>query len=109
MITDPQRRLLAILAADTSGLTPRRIAKQMWPDSPAWNRRTHRRGAGGGGAGTPGGTMPMKAGTMLRRLESDRLVSQYDPHRNRLDEYRWWITPQGRAALATTKPRGSTR
>lgn len=83
-LTGPQARTLAALATATApregsthvpAASPRQIAHALWPDSPAWERRTNMRG---GRNGAVGGTMPMKAATLLWRLADRGLASQDD-------------------------------
>ncbi len=68
-LTEPQHRALVALIelADSSRVpggppmfwvAPRALAKALWPDSPAWERRT--RFGAVGNQGALGGTMPMK-------------------------------------------------
>lgn len=71
--------------------SPRAFARKMWPDSPAWNRVTHRGGAGGPG-GAQGGTMPMKGARMLWTLH--RLGLAYTPLLSPVSE--WKPTAWGR-------------
>ena len=63
--------------------TAREVARFLWPDSPAWERRTkmHR-----GRNGSMGGTMPMKAGRILWGLSAKGHVEQY---KNSLGTYVW--------------------
>ena len=81
-LTEPQRLMLLAVADTLDGMrakaeergqahpdvyvTPRQMAQVRWPDSEAWNRHTSRHD---GKSGAAGGTMPMKAATMLGRLE----------------------------------------
>lgn len=77
MITAPQRRALEVLRdradEDASrlgydhGVTGRELARNLWPDSPAWDRRTRFHATSNQGA--VGGTMPMLGAKMGRRLE----------------------------------------
>ncbi len=88
-LTVPQRRMLEFLR-DGGKSAPRALAKKMWPDSVGWSKRTRKFGTNDPGA--IGGTMPMKAATLLWRLHSKNLAA--------LDEYdRWTITPDGLRAL----------
>lgn len=100
-LTPPQQAALRALAAacdaphGTAALpwghaSARQVARLMWPESPAWTKRTHRRGASGG-AGAVGGTMPMKAAAVLWRLHAAGLVDE--------DDRRWSLTAAGRRAL----------
>lgn len=101
-LTGPQRAALAALAAavDTGrhGLpgdrwaSPRDVARLLWPDSPAWTKRTRRYGTGHNGA--MGGTMPMKAATMLHRLAAAGLASDRGG-----EVSEWRITDAGRRVL----------
>jgi len=96
-LTDPQRRLLRVLAdePDERGMSPRSIARALWPDSRGWERRSNRGSTPAGGA--LGATMPMKAATMLHRLQALGLVSQWGPAG--LSDSLWWLTDAGRSAL----------
>ena len=70
-------------------VSPRQFAKQMWPDSPAWDKRTSPRQQ----TGAMGGTMPMNGAKMLWRLKSMNLAS--------IDwaTYQWSPTAYGREVL----------
>lgn len=58
------------------------FARAMWPDSPAWNRRTHRHD---GKSGAVGGTMPMVGARMLYRLcDEGRATMRMTPHHQTL-------------------------
>lgn len=66
-LTDPQMRALQFLV-ELSGtvenprtVMPRQLALHLWPDSPTWKRRNRN--------GAMGGTMPMKAATLLWKLK----------------------------------------
>ena len=65
--------------------TPRTIARALWPDSPAWNRRTNPRH---GSSGAMGATMPMNAARLLWALQRQGLATATDN--------RWTPTPAGR-------------
>lgn len=101
-LTEPQRRALAILDehtvpygdADKPGMYAKQVAKLLWPDSPAWGKVTRSRGWSRGGA--MGGTMPMKAGTLLGRLVRMGLADEYQTD---VLQPRWVITVAGRHAL----------
>lgn len=85
ILTDPQRRALAaVVAAGPRGTTARSVAHTLWPDSPAWHKRT-RASRSGTRNGVLGGTMPMKAAQLLHRLEALGLVTLDDTNR-------YWIT-----------------
>lgn len=73
--------------------TAREIARALWPDSPAWHHRTNR-GAGAGN-GAVGGTMPMKAGTMLWKLWKAGCAGHESGHLGAP----WSITAKGRTYL----------
>lgn len=63
-LTEPQARALAYLR-DHPRCTSREVAWHLWPDSPAWGKRTRKfRGQ----QGAVGGTMPMLGGRLLWRL-----------------------------------------
>lgn len=107
VLTKPQERALRTLAdlidgGNRSCVYSRSVAKALWPDSPAWSQRTHRRGAGGGGAGVLGGTMPMKAASLLGRLwGNDALVAKCTDH---TDCNGWVLTPAGRRWIEEKNP-----
>lgn len=83
ILTDPQRHALAaVVAAGPRGTTARSVAHTLWPDSPAWHKRTRGRGNRNGALG---GTMPMKAAQLLHRLHGLGLVTLDDTGR-------YWIT-----------------
>lgn len=97
MLTAPQARMLRILAdvqPDDRPMAPREVAHKMWPDSPAWEKRTRRYGANRNGA--LGGTMPMKAATMLWRLKERGLVWDIGTHHGTAH---WAINEAGKIAL----------
>lgn len=68
----PRQQDALRLLAEHGPQHPRALAKLLWPDSPAWERRTRRYGTNRNGA--LGGTMPMNAAKMLWRLEELGLV-----------------------------------
>lgn len=72
---------------------PRELAMRRWPDSPGWKKRTRKFG---GHTGAVGGTMPMKAATVLWRLLDRGLASKGDHNE-------WSITDKGRRVLAGTE------
>lgn len=76
-MTGPQRR--ALEAIQVGPKTARQVAQALWPDSPAWQKRTRKRL---GRNGALGGTMPMKAGALLRRLERLGLANE---------DSGWWL------------------
>jgi len=99
-LTPPQERALRYLAAaeeyeypEGSGRArrrpthPREVALHLWPDSPAWGRRTRMYG---GRNGAVGGTMPMKAASVLWRLFRHGLADKPDHGGNG-----WVITARG--------------
>lgn len=74
-LTAPQQRALDILRGAGGPLAPREFARLMWPDSPAWNRRS--RGARGSNrSGAMAGTMPMNGARMLWKLRDLGLAVQ---------------------------------
>lgn len=97
-LTDPQMLALAAVREQArkqrgrafDPVSPREIALLLWPDSPAWDRRPRRHD---GRSGALGGTMPMKAATLLWRLKQRGLVTT-DPHNNL-----WTLTGRGQAVL----------
>lgn len=93
-VTAPQRRALDALEARGTA-SSRQIAADLWPDSPAWDRRT--RGRSGNRNGALGGTMPMKAAQLLWKLQAHGLVR----HEQHDGVTRWHALPQGEAATLT--------
>ena len=105
-LTAPQEKMLAVLRSINDGgnrpdgrlrsAAPREVAKAMWPDSVGWSKRTRKYGTNDPGA--LGGTMPMKAATVLWRLEDRglavRVGASYDVFANL-----WQITEHGRRVL----------
>lgn len=91
-LTGPQTNALRALAAAEHPQSPRAVARALWPLSIGWERRTHMYG---GRQGAVGGTMPMKAATLLWRLEA-RGCASYG------SDYLWTITPRGRRVLDGT-------
>lgn len=79
----------------TPRTSPRALARMMWPDSPAWDRRTRKRGSNDSGA--MGGTMPMLAAKVLWSLRSHGLVTQ---HTGTELAYTWSVTGKARAYVA---------
>lgn len=82
-LTEPQALMLKALAEachdEERGplahrAAPRQLARMRWPDSPAWGRRTRKYGTNDPGA--LGGTMPMKAASVLWRLQSKGLAKR---------------------------------
>lgn len=97
-LTEPQRRALAYLGEHSSPedpyqrVSPSSLAKHLWPDSEAWQRRT--RHYGSNHPGQRGGTMPMKAGRLLARLASMGLaLDERGPDNHWVSA--WRITPEG--------------
>lgn len=83
--------------------SPREVARRMWPDSVGWTKRTRKYGTNDPGA--VGGTMPMKAATVLWRLAERgcawKVGASYDSSANL-----WEITELGRRVLdGTAQPR----
>lgn len=96
-LTSPQRRVLEILAeGPENGMSPRDVARILWPDSPAWEHRTWHRGTNHNGA--LGGTMPMNAAKILWRLWPTYVNRSLDWTGS--DNGLWEITDKGRRALA---------
>lgn len=72
-LTGPQQAALDIVnAAGGKPMSSREVAKRMWPDSEAWDRRT--RFGAVSNQGAMGGTMPMKAAQVLHRLADRGLI-----------------------------------
>ena len=125
-LTEPQTRMLRILRSLNDRCTcgtvsaehgrsctkatgvprsvaPAQVARASWPDSVGWTRRTRKFGTNDPGA--VGGTMPMKAATVLHRLADRgcvmRVGATYDPLASL-----WVITELGRRVLdGTDEPR----
>lgn len=98
-LTEPQLRALIVLVSQVPsggrGTTPRTVARELWPDSKAWGRRTNRGSTPAGGA--MGATMPMKGARMLHGLRKLGYASQ--------GEYGTWSpTKAGREAVAANAP-----
>jgi hypothetical protein len=89
-LTAPQRKALEILN-DGEAYAPRDFARAMWPDSPAWTRRS-RGQRGTNRSGAMAGTMPMLGAKMLWHLYDLGYVTQRDSGD-------WRITSKGREAL----------
>lgn len=99
-LTKPQALMLAVLreACDQRRpdgrafeyAAPRQLAKMRWPDSPGWRKVSSRGSTPAGGA--MGATMPMKAATVLWRLQGKGLALCEDYNR-------WTITDKGRRWL----------
>ncbi|MFE6966948.1 hypothetical protein ACFVAJ_17690 [Agromyces sp. NPDC057679] len=75
------------------GHTGRSLAAALWPDSPAWHRRTRGRN---GRNGALGGTMPMRGATAGWALHSIGLA---DVTENEHHQPRFTINTSGRDAL----------
>ncbi len=73
-LTPPQARAVAILREQDQPIAPREFAQLMWPDSPAWNRRTRFHATSN--QGTIGGTMPMLGARMLWKLRDLGLATR---------------------------------
>lgn len=79
-LTPAQARGFTILQ-EHQPLAPREFAKLMWPDSPAWGKRTRK--FGGRDPGAVGGTMPMNGARLLWKLRDLGLAT-------RSGNGRWW-------------------
>lgn len=82
-LTEPQALMLAALrdaCQNDRTASPGQMARIRWPDSVGWKKRTRKFGTNDPGA--VGGTMPMKAATVLWRLQAhglaDRVGASYD-------------------------------
>ena len=93
-LTPAQDRAIRAVVADmrasnrpaaSYSIAPRKLAELLWPDSPAWEKRTRFRATSNQGA--LGGTMPMNAAKLLWKLREHRLVVQ--------DDYVWRLLPAG--------------
>lgn len=96
-ITPAQRRACELILKATEdapsgwgSVYPAQLARLMWPDSAAWGKRTRK--FGGKDPGAMGGTMPMKAGSLLYRMEGAGLVMQ---RRLNDTDYSWQLTTKG--------------
>lgn len=69
-LTPAQQRGLEILR-EHGPLAPREFAMLMWPDSPAWQKRTRGRD---NHPGAIGGTMPMNGARLLWKLRDLKLA-----------------------------------
>lgn len=76
-LTAPQARGLELLR-EHGPLAPREFAQLMWPDSPAWRKRTRGRDRH---PGAMAGTMPMNGARLLWKLRDLGLASQRDDRR----------------------------
>ncbi|WAC50451.1 hypothetical protein [Frigoribacterium sp. SL97] len=91
-LTPGQARALVELVAITAAgdtATGWLMARRLWPDSPAWNRRTRGRRTGTV-AGAMGGTMPMLGAKPLWALEELGLAMQ-------ARDRQWVATSAGKA------------
>lgn len=93
-LTPAKRRALqAIADAGEQGHSGRSLARELWPDSPAWERTTRSRP---GFNGSKGGTMPMNGARIARQLADIGLVYiSYTLHHLPI----FTITQKGRQAL----------
>jgi hypothetical protein len=91
-LTPAQDRAIRLIVADMRAssrpavrysIAPRRLAELLWPNSPAWEKRTRFRATSNQGA--LGGTMPMNAAKLLWKLNEHRLMY--------LDDYVWRLYP----------------
>ncbi len=91
-LTPAQDRAIRLIVADMRAssrpdarysIAPRQLARMLWPDSPAWEKRT--RFGATSNQGALGGTMPMNAAKLLWKLNEHRLVF--------LDDYVWRLYP----------------
>lgn len=73
-LTEPQQRVIDIMRSQprSYGWAPGVLARQLWPDSKGWQKRSRRGSTPAGGA--LGATMPMKAASMLWRMRGLGLV-----------------------------------
>jgi hypothetical protein len=103
-LTDVQAAMLEALPIEgqQQGRTARQVAHDVWPDDPAWRKRTHGRGASRHN-GALGATMPLRAGRVLAALERRGLAQRGD-RGDGLDDRRWWRTWAGHQALTDSKP-----
>jgi hypothetical protein len=85
-ISDTEAQVYALIAL--AAMTAREVAQALWPDSPAWAKRTRKRL---GRNGAMGGTMPMRAGRILNAMASKGLVERVDdnPAHANLWRARW--------------------
>jgi hypothetical protein len=105
-LTAPQRKALEYLHehSDPFGyarVSPSALAHHLWPDSAAWTKRT--RHYGSNNPGQVGGTMPMKAASLLHRLAAKGLAQDdKGPGNNWVSA--WTITYKGEQYLRDTTP-----
>lgn len=94
-LTPARDRAIRLLVADMRAarspehyrITGRGMARMMWPDSPAWEKRTRRRGSNH--PGQMGGTMPMLGARLLWALGDAGLLW----HDTSGTTYSWRVTP----------------
>lgn len=107
-LTPPQLRALTALrdisdkprgsaGRPRGSASPREIAHELWPDSPGWTRVSKRGATAAGGA--LGATMPMKAATLLWRLDAAGVGES-----PAIDSNAWTITQRGRDLLDAQPP-----
>lgn len=78
-----------------NGFPGRAIAKILWPDSTAWNRRTRGSNARAGG-NAMAGTMPMLGAKAARALGYEGLLSE---HSSSHHQSSWRMSERGRRYL----------
>lgn len=85
VLTPAQDKTLRLMYAKAKRVTypvemhdfsPRQVAEMLWPDSPAWEKRTRFRATSNQGA--LGGTMPMNAAKILWRLKTAGMVQEHN-------------------------------
>lgn len=93
-LTAPQARALDVLGQQEGRpISPRDVARALWPDSEAWTKRTRGRRTGTI-SGAVGGTMPMKAAQLLWALHARGLAAEDR------ESHQWHITVLGEQVLA---------
>jgi hypothetical protein len=93
-LSPAQRKGLEILS-DGEKYSPREFARKMWPDSPAWNRRS-RGQRGTNHSGAMASTMPMLGAKLLWKLWDLGLATEVQSD---LNARTWVITERGRQRL----------
>lgn len=78
-----------------AGFAGRAIARILWPDSPAWNRRTRGSNARAGG-NAMAGTMPMLGAKAARTLQDHGLLVEES---SSIHQSSWRLSRRGRRYL----------
>lgn len=100
-MTPTMLKLLVALKEASEGLTGRQIAHALWPDSPAWQKRTRGRSTSNHN-GSLGGTMPMLGAKQGHRAVSLGYATvEYDAETG---QPRFYRTFKGLLACEVAKP-----